>query len=99
MAESKFQVSIILMVHWFIKFSMGLPFLNGLDLSLLDETQYCQIQVQEAIEEVIEMLHVVGEEQVADTTECKLVLIAFGVALICFVILFLPPSYLMFSFL
>ena len=55
-------------------------------------------QVQEAIEEVIEMFHV-GEEQVADTKECKLVLIAFGVALICFVILFLPPSYLMFSFL
>ena len=55
-------------------------------------------QVQEAIEEVIEMFHV-GEEQVADTTECKLVLIAFGVALICFVILFLRPIYLMFSFL
>ena len=45
MAESKFQVSIILMVHWFIQFSMGLPFLNGLDLSLLDEAQYCQIVV------------------------------------------------------
>ena len=55
-------------------------------------------QVQEAIEEVIEMFYV-GEEQVADTTECKLVIIAFGVALICFVILFLPPSYLIFSFL
>ena len=43
MAESNTQVSIIFMIQWFIQFCMGVPFLNDLDLSLLDETEYCQI--------------------------------------------------------
>ena len=43
MAESNTQVPIVLIVQWFIQFCMGVPFLNDLDLSLLDETEYCQI--------------------------------------------------------